>query len=348
MRYLGTVLASLLICTTMSAMAWAQRGAEPRVAQGSFGSIERLDPRLDDLLPEDAGIEILAQGFVWTEGPVWVEDGEYVLFSDIPRNAIFKWKEGEGLSLFMQPSGFSGESFEGREPGSNGLAIDSDGRLVLCEHGDRRVSRLVSLEEPNGEKETVAGNYNGDRFNSPNDLAIHSSGAIYFTDPPYGLPGYVNDPEKDLDYQGVFRIDPDGTVTLLTDDLPRPNGIALSPDERTLYVANSQRNRAIWMAFDITEDGGIANGRVHFDATDLATENRPGAPDGLKVDQHGNLWATGPGGVLIISPEGDHLGTILTGRPTSNCGWGDDGATLYITANHHLVRIRTTTIGAGF
>ncbi|MEX2671465.1 MAG: SMP-30/gluconolactonase/LRE family protein [Phycisphaeraceae bacterium] len=317
-------------------------------ATGTFGAIERLDDRLDALLADDAEIEILAEGFRWSEGPVWVSDGGYVLLSDIPRNTIYRWKEGAGLSVFMQPSGFTGEADGGREPGSNGLAIDAEGHLVLCEHGDRRVSRLVSLDEPNGEKVTLADRYDGKRFNSPNDLAIHSNGAIYFTDPPYGLARGINDPSRELDFHGVYRIDPDGTVTLLTKEIDRPNGIAFSPDQKTLYVANSDRNRAIWMAYDVQDDGSIANGRVFFDATELATDDRPGSPDGLKVDQHGNLFATGPGGVLIISPDGTHLGTILTGRPTANCAFGEDGSTLYITANQHLIRLRTTTTGTGF
>ncbi len=322
--------------------------AEPENASGTLGTIERLDPRLDELLPPGTEIEILAEGFVWTEGPVWVPEGNYLLLSDIPRNSIYRWDESDGIALFMRPSGFTGEDFQGREPGSNGLTLDHEGRLVLCEHGDRRVSRLESLEDPHGPKTTLADRYDGRRLNSPNDLVVHSSGAVYFTDPPYGLPRGANDPERELDFYGVFRVDPDGEVSLLTQDLNRPNGIAFSPDEKTLYVSNSERHRAIWMAYDVLDDGSIENGRVFFDATELATRDRPGAPDGLKVDRDGNLFATGPGGVLVIAPDGTHLGTILTGRPTANCAFGDDGATLYITANRHLVRIRTGTRGAGF
>lgn len=314
----------------------------------TFGSVERLDPAIDELIPDGAELEKLAEGFDWSEGPVWVPDGGYLLFSDIPPNSIYKWKESEGITLFMKPSGYTGDRTDLREPGSNGLALDSEGRLVLCEHGDRRIARLPSLDEPHGQKTTLADRYNGKRLNSPNDLTYHSNGDLYFTDPPYGLAENVNDPEKELDFQGVYRLTPDGELTLLTKDLERPNGIALSPDEKTLYVANSYGPRPIWMAYDVTDDGAIENGRVFFDATELREMGRKGGNDGIAVDRHGNLFATGPGGVLILSPDGEHLGTIMTGRATANCAFGGDGSTLYITADEYLARIRTTTKGVGF
>lgn len=310
----------------------------------TLGSIERLHPRLDGLIPPDAAIEVLAEGFLWSEGPVWVPRGNYLLFSDIPRNSIFKWSEAEGIGVYMKPSGFTGDHFEGREPGSNGLTLDSEGRLVLCEHGDRRVSRE---ETPGGHKVTLVDRYQGLRLNSPNDLCFKSNGDLYFTDPPYGLPKGADDPQKELDFQGVFRLTPGGELTLLTREMSRPNGIAFSPDEKTLYVANSDRDHAVWMAYDVREDGAIENGRVFFDATHWVPERR-GLPDGLKLDREGNLFATGPGGVLVLAPDGTHLGTIETGEPTANCAWGDDGSVLYITANQYLVRIRTTTRGAGW
>ena len=315
----------------------------------TFGSVERLDPAMDQLVPPDAELRKLAEGFEWSEGPVWVRDGGYLLFSDIPRNTIFKWEPGQGISQFMKPSGYTGSRDDLREPGSNGLVIDAQGRLVLAEHGDRRIARLKSLDQPNGEKTTLAAAYQDKRLNSPNDLAIHSSGDIYFTDPPYGLPKNVDDPAKELDFQGVYRLSSDGKLTLLTKDLARPNGIAFSPDEKTLYVANSHGPRPIWMAYDVTPSGGIANGRVFFDATKLRADGRSGGNDGMAVDQHGNLFATGPGGVLVLSPEGKHLGTIMTGVPTANCTFGgEDGSTLYITADMYLARIKLNTKGARF
>lgn len=309
----------------------------------TLGKIVRLDPALDKLLGPDARIEVLASGFEWTEGPVWVKNGGYLLFSDIPRNSIMKWKEGEGVSLFMKPSGYTGVVEYRPEPGSNGLVLDPQGRLVLCEHGDRRISRL----EKDGGKKTLVDNYLGKRLNSPNDATFHSSGALYFTDPPYGLPKQWDDPRRELDFCGVYRLSPGGELTLLTKEMTRPNGIAFSPDEKTLYVAQSDPARAIWMAFPVNADGTLGKGRVFADVTS-SVNKMPGLPDGMKVDREGNLFATGPGGVYIFSPGGKLLGRIDTGEKTSNCAWGDDGSTLYITADMYLCRVKTKTKGAGW
>jgi gluconolactonase len=327
----------------------------------TFGTIERLDPALDKLIPPDAKVEKLAEGFDWVEGPVWVKDkkekaGGYLLFSDIPMNSIYKWTEGAGISLFMKPSGChaGADCAALKEPGSNALTVDKKGNLLMCEHGDRRVARLASLTKPDGKQLPLAAKYDGKRFNSPNDLTIASGGDVFFTDPPYGL--VPKDPAKkdtfpgqEQKIQGVYRLDPKGKVTLLHDGLERPNGIALSPDEKTLYVANSHPPRPIWMAFDVKPDHTLANGRVFFDAAALiAKTKRPGMPDGMKVDKQGNLFATGPGGVLIFSPAGKHLGTILTGQATANVAFGDDGSTLYITADSLIARVKTKTVGAAF
>jgi len=309
----------------------------------SLGKIERNDPRLDQLIAPDARIEKLAEGFDWSEGPVWIKEGAHLLFSDVPSNVVFKWKAGEGVSEFLKPSGYTGAISRGGEPGSNGLTVDDQGRLVLCEHGDRRVGRL----EKDGRKTTLADRYKGKRLNSPNDLVYKSNGDLYFTDPPYGLEGNVKDPKKELSFQGVYRLKPGGELTLLTDQLSFPNGIAFSPDEKTLYVAVSDPKRAVWMAYDVKPDGTIDRGRVFFDATSMVGESRKGLPDGMKVDQAGNLFATGPGGVLVFSPEGKHLGTINTGEATANCAWGDDGTVLYITADMYLCRLKTKTRGKG-
>lgn len=308
-----------------------------------FGKIERLDPRLDELLARDAKLEKLAQGFDWCEGPVWMKRGQYLLFSDVPQNVVYRWIEGEGITEFLKPSGYTGSIPRGGEPGSNGLTVDSERRLVLCEHGDRRVARL----EEDKTKTTLADRYQGKRFNSPNDLVYHSNGDLYFTDPPYGLEGKNDDPKKELPFNGVYRLKKNGQVTLLTDELTFPNGIAFSPDEKILYVAVSDPARAIWMAYDVKSDGTIENGRVFFDSTRRVKKKMKGLPDGMKVDAKGNLWATGPGGVLIFSPDGKHLGTINTGEATANCNWGPDGI-LYITADMYLCRIKTKTRGAKF
>ena len=311
----------------------------------AVGSVERLDPALDALVPRDARVERLAGGFAWAEGPAWRKGGGYLLFSDAPHNTMWRWKEGEGLSVFLRPAGYTGTNPPGRELGSNGITIDASGAVVFADHGNRLVTRLV---DSNYTKQTIADRYQGKRFNSPNDLVFRSNGDLYFTDPPYGLAGQDSDPAKEIPFNGVYRVTPAGEVTLLTRELTRPNGIAFSPDERTLYVANSDADRAVWMAYDVKDDGTIANGRVLFDATPLAKQGKPGLPDGMKVDRAGNLFAGGPGGVLVITPQGKHLGTIVTGQPTANCAWGDDGSTLYMTANDQLVRIRLTTSGARF
>ena len=307
-------------------------------------SIERKDPKFDALIAPDAKVEELAGGFKWSEGPVWDKKHAQVLFCDIPNNMIYKWSEKEGLKEFLKPSGYTGsEPFTGTEPGSNGLAFHKDGHLVLCQHGDRRVSKLVD-----GKFVTLADKFEGKRLNSPNDLVYHTNGDLYFTDPPYGLPGQMKDPKKELDFQGVYRLKPTGELTLMTKVMSRPNGIGLSPDNKTLYVANSDPEKANWMSFPVKEDGTLGEGKQFFDSTDMVKAKKPGLPDGLKVDQQGNIWATGPNGVFVFDAMGKHLGSIITNDKTANCGFGDDGSTLYITANDKLIRIKTKVKGLGF
>lgn len=306
----------------------------------TFGEIERLDPRINDLIPPDAGLELLAEGFVWAEGPVWVADGNYLLFSDIPPNSIYRWHQSDGISLFMRPSGYGGSRTDIREPGSNGLALDLDGSLLLAEHGNRRIAKLESLDDPNGDKQTIADRYDGARFNSPNDLVLASNGDIYFTDPPYGLAGQLNDPEKELDYQGVYLVRRDSSEVMLLARQSRPNGIGLSPDQRTLYVANSDFNAPYIYAYDVEADGTLGSRRIFFDAGPLSANGRRGAPDGMAIDADGNLFATGPGGVLIIDSDGRHLGSLLTGQATANCTFDADGSTLFITADSMIARLR--------
>ena len=309
----------------------------------AIGRIERADPRFDALIPRDAVLEKLAEGFEWSEGPVWVPDGGYVLFSDIPNNAVMKWKEGEAVRVFLKPSGYTGASSRGGEPGSNGLLLDSVGRLVLCQHGDRRMVRV----EKDGRWTTLADRYKGKRLNSPNDAVFKSNGDLYFTDPPYGLQGEDRKTLGELGFCGVYRLATDNRLTLLTDQMTRPNGIAFSPDEKTLYVANSDPKRAVWMAFDMTDDGMITGGRVLYDATAWVGK-RKGLPDGMTVDRSGNLFATGPGGVNVFAPDGTFLGRIDPGEATANCTFGDDGSVLYVTADMVLCRIKTNTKGLGF
>ena len=297
-----------------------------------------------DYVPEGARTETLATGFGWAEGPVWRPATGDLLFSDVPGNTVYRWAGGDGLSVFLRPSGLAVADGHRGEAGSNGLALDAEGRLLIVDHGTRSLTRLDSAFV----RETLAARYDGRRFNSPNDLAVHSSGAVFFTDPPYGLDGQDASPQKELAVNGVYRLDPDGAVTLLVADLGRPNGVALSPDERTLYVANSDPERAVWIAYPVADDLGLGAGRLLHDATASVGPDRPGLPDGMAVADDGTLFATGPGGVLLLHPDGRHLGTIGTDRAVANVAFGDDGHALYLTATDTLQRVRVTARGVGF
>lgn len=303
---------------------------------------ERLAPAFDVLVPVDAELEKVSGGFQFTEGPVWVADEVgTLLFSDIPANTVYRWTESGGAEVFLSPV-MPEDSSTGGKGGSNGLALDLEGRLILCEHGNRRVARM----DDDGSRTTLADHYNNRRLNSPNDIVFHSSGAAFFTDPPYGLEGQDDNPTKEQPHNGVYRLDLDGTVTLVTAGQTRPNGIGLSPDEQTLYVANSDRPpNQFWMSYPVKEDLTLGQGAVFFDANERA---QPGWADGLAVDKSGNVYATGPGGVLVIDSSGQHLGTIRLGEIPTNVGWGDDGRTLYITAHTSVYRVRLNTEGLVF
>ncbi|MES1168638.1 MAG: SMP-30/gluconolactonase/LRE family protein, partial [Oleiharenicola lentus] len=269
-------------------------------------TIERLDPAFDALIAAEAVVEKLGEGFNWSEGPVWEPKQGALLFSDVPENRVYRWKDGAGITVFLEPSGFTGEAYNGRERGSNGLTLDGQGRLTLCQHGDRRVARLAA----NGKSfETVVDRVDGKRFSSPNDLCFDRAGNLFFTDPPYGLP---SDTKQETAFNGVYRLATDGKLTVIAKELSRPNGVALSPDEKTLYVGSTDDKEPFIKAYALNADGTVASSRIFFDGAELmARTKRHGGFDGMKVDAHGNIWTTGPGGVLIISPEGKHLGTIL-------------------------------------
>jgi gluconolactonase len=328
---------AMLTALTFVALATTSAQAEK---PESIGSIERLDPEFDKLLGKGEVIEVLAGGFEWSEGPVWRPTGE-VLFSDIPNNRINIFADG-GVKVFMQPSGYTGkEPFTGPEPGSNGLMLDDQGRLVMCCHGDRAVKRV----ESNGKLTVLADKYEGKRLNSPNDLIYHANGDLYFTDPPYGLPKRYEDPARELDWCGVYRLGTDGKLKLLTKEMTRPNGIAFSPDQKTLYVAQSDPAAALYKTFKVKKDGTLSKGKLFFDATKWVSD-RPGLPDGMAVDVQGNIWATGPGGVYVFSPDGKVLGRLATGQRTANCTFGgEDGSTLYITADMYFCKVKTLTKG---
>ncbi|MCC7374915.1 MAG: SMP-30/gluconolactonase/LRE family protein [Verrucomicrobiales bacterium] len=329
-----------LLAMSVIASPAADAPYAPKAASGTLGRIERRNPELDRLLPPGASLEILAEGFDWSEGPVWMTRGGFIVFADVPRNVLWKWREFEGLTEYLKPSGFTGRSGSGSESGANGLTVDNDGRLILCQHGDRQVARLKQRTQ----FEPLATNFEGKRLNSPNDVVMRDNGDLYFTDPPYGLDKGTNDVHKELPYQGIYRISRRGRITLLSKELTFPNGLAFSPDESKLYVAVSDPQRAHYVAFEVAKDGTLGASKVVFDATPLVA-GRKGLPDGLKVDLEGNLWATGPGGVLVLTSDGRHLGTLETGEATGNCAWGDDGSVLYITADTYLCRIKTKTRG---
>jgi gluconolactonase len=347
--------ALLVSCKSSGGTSASGTKSKPAAERETVGRIERLDPALDAIVPPGTTIQRLASGFKWAEGPIWVKDGGYLIFSDVKANTAMKFTDKDGVKPYIHPSGYTGApgGYKGIEPGSNGLTLAPDGSLLLCQHGDRRVARLKLPHDPANEKpafETVADKFDGKRFNSPNDLICDKAGNVYFTDPPYGMSVQSDDAaEKEMKVNGVYRVAKDGKVTLLTSELRRPNGIALSPDEKTLYVAQSDADNPILMAWDLGPNG-LSNGRVFFDAKPLMGKGA-GGPDGMKVDAAGNVFATGPGGVMVITKEGKHLGTIRPSetQPTANCTFGGaDGTWLYMTNDSHLCRVKLNTKGKGF
>ena len=349
----GCILSSLVVAAVTTVGCSTPRVDDKAVdlQTTGVGSIVRVDPAFDSLVPPTAKLEKILGGQDFTEGPMYMREG-YLLFSDIPRNTIYKWQADGTVSEFRKPSGYSGtDAPKGAFIGSNGLTVDKQGRLTICEHGNGRVVRI----EKNDAVTVLADKFEGKRLNSPNDAVYKSDGALYFTDPPYGFPKEDDDPKKELKFNGVYRLQ-DGKLQLLTKELTRPNGLAFSPDEKFLYVSNSDAKRKIWMRYDVEADGSIRNGKVFYDVT---AQNEDGLPDGMKVDTHGNVYATGPGGIWVISPEGKHLGTIKPPETPANLHWGKNPSTvdqapmgsgeyataLYITARTGIYRISLSAVG---
>jgi gluconolactonase len=309
----------------------------PQAEVPSTGTILRVDPAFDSLVPRDAKIEKLADGFTFTEGPLWRPEGA-IWFSDVVGNVVRQWNTDGKVTEILRPGGYDGNSLPaGGFVGPNGMVAGKDGSVLLAQHGNRRI---VSVDKDR-KVSTVVDRYEGKKLNSPNDLVFHSDGSLYFTDPPYGLPKQDEDPAKEIAFNGVYRF-MNGKVQAIVKDLTRPNGIAFSPDYKILYVANTDENHKVWMRYDVAANGTVGNGRVFADVT---AEKEAGAPDGMKLDSLGNLYATGPGGVWVFSPEGKHLGTIKTPETPANCGWGDDGKSLYITAVTGLYRVKLSVTG---
>lgn len=298
--------------------------------------IQIVDDRILEIIDTTERIETIASGFQWSEGPVWSEQLEALLFSDVPTNTIYIWKN-DSLSEWLTPSGYTGPEDKVRE-GSNGLAINSDGELILCQHGDRRVARLdTSLSSPIPAFSTIANKWRGLRFNSPNDLAF-SDGNIYFTDPPYGLPGQDQDPDKEIGFSGIYRINKDGLVILIDNALSRPNGIAFSPNQKFMYISNSDPENAIWVKYEMN-DHHIVKKSVLYDATKF-TSSSPGLPDGLKVHPSGYIFATGPGGIWVFSPDNQLVAKLKIEQATSNCAFNADYSQLFITADSLILRLQ--------
>lgn len=319
----------------------------------TIGAIQRLDPRLDDIIAPGTPIEVVASGFSWIEGPLWLETEDCLVFSNIPPNKVWKWTEAQGAVHYLSNSGdYTGPNprpnFDPEvincpfdQPGSNGLTLSPDNQLVLMQHGARQVAYMdAPLDDPKPDYKTLtARNHQGKRYNSPNDGCFHKDGSFYFTDPPYGLPLWHLDPTRETDYSGVYRVATDGNVTLIDDELERPNGIAFSHDYKTLYVANSHGPRAILMAYHLNDDGTVKSKNVFHDFTGLVGKKK-GMPDGLKVNDDGILFVTAPGGVWVFTPTGEHLGTIDCVEFASNCAFGPDQQSLYITADMLVLRVK--------
>ena len=327
----------LLVCGAVLLAGCSQAPPPAPVAQThGVGSIVRLDPAFDSLVPKDAIIEKVGGGFQFTEGPLWRPETHVLWFSDVVGNMVRSISPSGQVDVLIRNSGGQVSAPTGSFIGSNAMVADKDGFVLLCQHTNRRIVRVAKdfTVTPYLEK------FQGKRFNSPNDLLYKSDGALYFTDPPYGLLKQDEDPAKELKFNGVFRY-AHGKLQAVVKDLTRPNGLAFSPDEKVMYVSNSEPQRA-WMRYDVTADGALKNGRVFFDVTQ---EKEDGLPDGMKVDSLGNVYGSGPGGVWVFSPEGKHLGTIKTPETPANCGWAEDGKTLYITARTGVYRISLAVAG---
>ena len=303
------------------------------------GAIEFIASELSGLVNKDAKVEIIAEGFQFTEGPLWIGKEKMLLFSDVPANTIYKWTETKGKEVYLEPAGYTDTAKRGGFMGPNGLILSNDGKLLICQHGDRRIAIMdAPLNAPQPKFITAAGQYNGKRLNSPNDLCLTAGGDIYFTDPSYGFERGPKDPKKEIVYEGVYKMNKAGKLTLLVDSLEAPNGIAIFPDGKTLLVSNSDGRKRKWYAYDISSDGSLTNARVFYD---VSSEKGMGGCDGFKIDKAGNVFATGPGGIWIFTKAGKLIGKIkLNGVGAANCALTPDGKTIFITATNYLLRVK--------
>lgn len=301
--------------------------------------IHILDAEGLQVIDSTATIEIIAQGYKWSEGPVYVKDGDYLLFSDVPANRIYKWKEGKGASVFLEPSGYTGKIPKIKEPGSNGLVVDNSGRLVLCQQGNRQIGRMKSsLQDPRPQFETITAAYRGKKYNSPNDAVYGVHGNLYFTDPPYGLEFGLKDSTKEIPFQGVYCVKPNGKVLLISDKVSFPNGIAVSPDNKILYISNSDNDHKEWIKYELNAEGMPVKESLFYRVSEKEGKIK-GNPDGMKVNAKGYIFATGPGGIWIFNPSGKVIARIYTGQLTSNCFLDPVHNILYMTCNSYVMRV---------
>ncbi|HOZ76356.1 MAG TPA: SMP-30/gluconolactonase/LRE family protein [Ferruginibacter sp.] len=331
---------AILIAT--AAMSCNNNSVVKKPVYKTAGNIEKTDALLDAVISSSAKAEIIAEGFEWSEGPIWIEKQKMLLFSDVPTNTIYKWTEEKGKEIYLTPSGYTDTVKRGGEMGSNGLTTDNDGNLVLCQHGNRQMGRMdAPLDKPAAVFTSIAATYNGKKFSSPNDAVYNSNGELFFTDPPYGLETHGDDdPKKEISFNGVYKVKKDGKVVLLLDSITRPNGLAFFPGEKKLIIANSDPAKPYWYLYDVGENDSLQNGRIFFDASAAMGKGVHGLPDGLKIDTKGNVFATGPGGVWIFNSEAKLLGKIKLDGPASNCALSPNEKTLYITNDMKLLRVK--------
>lgn len=330
--YLNRIAGIISILVLCAATSEAQ-SAKPLM------TLQANDPQFNTIVSKTAKAKILANGFLWSEGPVWVERYHMFIFSDVKKNVIYKWTAEKGKEIYLSPSGYTGTIPRGGELGSNGLGLNLKGQLVICQDGDRVVSVMnAPLDKPKSKFIKIAAGYKGKKFDSPNDLAFLSNGDIYFTDPPYGLEKNVDDPLKEAPYQGVYRISKDGKITLLTDTISRPNGIAFFPDGKTILLSNSDPKKPYWYAYDLDKNGLFTHGRIFYSSM-AASKTAAGMPDGMKIDKNGIVFATGPGGIWVFNKSGKLLGKMLFNDLVSNCALSGDQKTLYVTSNHRVLRV---------
>ncbi len=329
----------LFILMTGLLLACNDRRAGRQPAETDFGHIEKFDASLDAIIKSNASIEKIAEGFEWSEGPLWVQEKNMLLFSDVPADKVYKWTAAHGLELYLSPSGYTGKLPRMGERGANGLLLNANGKLILCQHGNRQIAIMdAPLDSPAAAFISMANAYNGKRFNSPNDAVFAANGDLYFTDPPYGLPTAGDaDPDKEIPFNGVYKLQPSGNVQLLVDSISRPNGIGLFPGDQQIIIANSDPAKPVWYLYNIVGDA-FTNGKIFYDAS--ATKEKNGLPDGLKVDSKGNVFATGPGGIFIFNSKGVLLGKIHLNEAAANVALTPDEKILFITNDMYLLRIK--------